>query len=117
MRLILKSDTKSHVDNPGVGLTEELFGAIDSLLQDKPMGRQAGAQLEQLGEVRLTHFRQTRERANRQGPIQIFSNVFKDAHQTSRRYPECLLAGYVRSPDKSVDQIARQLARDEARPH
>ena len=48
VRLVLKSDSKRDVNNLCVALTEKLFGTIDSLLQNKLMRCQPGAQLEQL---------------------------------------------------------------------
>ncbi len=68
---------------------------------------QAGAELEQLGEMRLAHLRQPGQRANRQRFVEIVPDVLDNARQTSRRDAECPLAGSVRGLDKGVGQLAR----------
>src|SRR5258708_30469926 len=58
VRLVLESHFKRDVDNLRVALTKKLLRTIDSLLQNELIRRQAGAELEQLGEMRLAHHRQ-----------------------------------------------------------
>src|SRR5712675_2438829 len=66
VRLILEAHSKRDLDNLRVTLTKKLLRTINSLLQNELMRRQAGTELEQLGEMRLAHLRQPAQRAHRQ---------------------------------------------------